>query len=108
MRTLIRASWVLGFNGQSHVLFRDGVVVYENDTILHVGPTFDGQVDKRVEATDCLVTPGLINCHLHFGTNARHMFLLDHTRADFFGSNFMAYSVGKRGISDAPDQQEAG
>jgi cytosine/adenosine deaminase-related metal-dependent hydrolase len=108
MRTLIRGSWVVGFNGQSHVLIPNGVVVYEDDTILHVGHQFDGQVDKRIDATGCLISPGLINCHLHFGSNARHIFLLDHTRADFFGSNFMAYSVGKRGVADPADQQEAG
>ena len=108
MRTLIRATWVVGFNGQSHVLIRDGLVVYENDTILSVGHHFDGQVDRTVDAPNCLITPGLINCHLHFGSNARHIFLLDQTRADFFGSNFMAYSVGKRGVPDSPDQQEAG
>src|ERR671926_250050 len=82
MRTLIRASWVVGFDGQSHVLIRDGVVVYEDDTIVAVGHQFDGQVDRTVDATNCLVSPGLINCHLHFGSNARHIFLLDATRAD--------------------------
>jgi 5-methylthioadenosine/S-adenosylhomocysteine deaminase len=108
MRTLIRGSWVVGFDGQSHVLLRDGVVVYEDDTILAVGHHFDGQVDRTDDATNCLVSPGLINCHLHFGTNARHIFLLDATRADYFGSNFLGYSVGKRGVPDPPDEPRAG
>ena len=34
--------------------------------------------------------PGLINCHLHLGTNAPHL-LLDATKADYFGANFYAY-----------------
>ena len=50
MRTLIRAAWVVGFNGQSHVLLRDGVVVYEDDTILAVGHDFQGQVDQTIDA----------------------------------------------------------
>jgi cytosine/adenosine deaminase-related metal-dependent hydrolase len=100
MRTRIRGSWVVGFDGQSHVLIPEGVVVYEDDTILHVGHDFDGQVDREVDASGCLVAPGLVNCHLHLGSNARHIFLLDATRTDFFGSNFLAYAVGKRGVGD--------
>src|SRR5207302_107448 len=102
MRTAIRASWVVGFNAlsSSHVLIPDGVVVYEDDTILAVGQRFDGQVDRTVDAPGCLVSPGLINCHLHLGSNARHIFLLDATRTDFFGSNFLADAVGKRGVGD--------
>src|SRR5918911_1459649 len=110
MRTLIRASWVVGFDGRSHVLLPDGGVVYEDDTVVWVGhgQNFDGQVDRTVDATGCLVTPGLINCHLHLGSNARALFLLDASRADYFGSNFMAYSVGKRGAPEPPAEDRAG
>ncbi len=37
--------------------------------------------------------PGLINCHLHLGTNAPHTFFLDATKADYFGANFYAYYI---------------
>jgi cytosine/adenosine deaminase-related metal-dependent hydrolase len=43
--------------------------------------------------------PGLINCHLHLGTNAPHAFFLDETKADYFGANFYAYAVPRRGAS---------
>lgn len=42
MRTLVEGGWVVGFEGQGHELLRDGVVVYEDDRFLHVGPRFDG------------------------------------------------------------------
>ena len=100
MRTLIRGGWVVGYNGQAHELRPNGVVIYEDDQILHVGHRFDGAVDRTIEAPGMLVMPGLVNCHLHLGSNATHTFFLDQTRADYFGSNFYAYAVGKRGTGD--------
>ena len=43
MRTLVQGGWVVGFDGQRHELLRDGVVVYEDDRILHVGQRFEGR-----------------------------------------------------------------
>jgi cytosine/adenosine deaminase-related metal-dependent hydrolase len=100
MRTLIQGGWVVGFDGRSHELLRDGVVVYEDDRIVHVGHHFDGPADRTVDAAGKLVLPGLVNCHLHLGSNATHTFFLDETRADYFGSNFYAYAVGRRGTGD--------
>src|SRR5262245_32730312 len=100
MRTLIQGGWVVGFDGAAHELLRDGALVYEDDRIVWVGHRFDGQVDRTVDAAGKLVIPGLVNCHLHLGSNATHTFFLDETRADYFGSNFYAYAVGRRGTGD--------
>jgi len=100
MRTLIRGGWVVGFDGRSHQLFRDGVVVFEDDTILEAGQRFEGEVDRTIDARDMLVMPGLVNTHLHLGTNAPHAFFLDETKADYFGANFYAYSVPRRGAPE--------
>src|SRR5215212_11507761 len=99
MRTLVQGGWVVGFNGQSHELIRDGVVVYEDDRIVHVGGRFEGQADRTIDARGRLVSPGFINCHTHPGSNAAHVFLMDHTKADYFGSNFIAYGAGRRGTA---------
>jgi 5-methylthioadenosine/S-adenosylhomocysteine deaminase len=101
MRTLIQGGWIVGFNGRGHQLFRDGALVYEHDRILHVGQRFEGQADQTIDARGMLVMPGLINTHLHLGTNAAHTFFLDATKADYFGANFYAYSVPLRGAADA-------
>ncbi|HLI27611.1 MAG TPA: chlorohydrolase family protein [Chloroflexota bacterium] len=100
MRTLIQGGWVVGFRDGHHELLREGVVVYEGNEILHVGHRFDGRVDRTIDARGRLVSPGFINCHLHAGTNANHLFLIDHTKTDYFGSNFIAYAAGKRGTLD--------
>jgi cytosine/adenosine deaminase-related metal-dependent hydrolase len=101
MRTLLQGGWIVGFDGRGHQLFRDGTLVYEHDRILHVGQRFEGQVDQTIDARGMLVMPGLINTHLHLGTNAAHTFFLDETKADYFGANFYAYSVPRRGAADA-------
>src|SRR5512144_2430921 len=66
-RTAIRAGYILAFDGRGHRLLRDGVVVMEGDHILAVGPRFDGTVDEVVDATNRVVTPGLISTHAHIG-----------------------------------------
>src|SRR5262245_23313966 len=66
-RTAIRAGHIIAHDGRGHRHLRDGVVVIEGDRILHVGPRFDGAVDKTVDATDRVVTPGLISTHAHIG-----------------------------------------
>jgi 5-methylthioadenosine/S-adenosylhomocysteine deaminase len=43
-----------------------------------------------------------VNCHIHAGSNAPHVFLLDHTKADYFGSNFIAYYARRRGAPPPP------
>jgi cytosine/adenosine deaminase-related metal-dependent hydrolase len=92
---------VVGFDGRSHQLWRDGVVVFEDQHVLDVGPKFEGSVDRTIDARGMLVMPGLINTHLHLGSNAPHTFFLDQTRADYFGANFYAYSVPRRGASES-------
>ena len=91
---------MVGFDGTAHQLLRDGTVVFENDHVIHVGPTFEGAVDRTIEARGMLVMPGLINCHLHLGTNAGHSYFLDQTKADYFGANFYSYAVPRRGAAD--------
>jgi 5-methylthioadenosine/S-adenosylhomocysteine deaminase len=101
MRTLIQGGWVVGFDGRSHQLLRDGALVFEDDTIVEVGPHLEGDVDRTIDARGMLVMPGLINTHLHLGTNAPHAFFLDETKADYFGANFYAYSVPRRGAAES-------
>ena len=64
-RIAIRAASVIAFDGRGHRLLRDGVVVIEGDSILHVGQRFDGRVDETVDAHDRVLTPGLISTHAH-------------------------------------------
>ena len=73
------------------------MVVYEDDRIVYVGHRFDGQADRTIDARGKLVSPGFIDCHLHLGSNASHVYLTDRTKADYFGSNFIGYYGARRG-----------
>jgi cytosine/adenosine deaminase-related metal-dependent hydrolase len=66
-RVVIRAGWVVAFDGGGHRLLRDGVVVVEGERIVHVGRAFEGDVDETVDARDRVLTPGLITTHAHIG-----------------------------------------
>lgn len=99
MRTLIQGGWIVGFDGRQHELLRDGVVVYEDDRVVHVGHRFDGTADRVVDARGKLVSPGLINCHIHAGINAPHLLLNDPTKTNYFGQNFLSYGAMRRGAS---------
>jgi len=61
MRTRLHAAWVLGFDGASHVLWRDAEVVFAGDRIEFVGQRFSGPVDRDVDYGSALICPGLID-----------------------------------------------
>ena len=60
-RTLITASWVVGHKDGSHRLLRNGEVVFENGEILFVGHGFSGEVARRIDFGNALISPGLID-----------------------------------------------
>ncbi len=60
-RTLLTASWVLGHRDGTHRLLRNGEVVFENGEILFVGHDFSGEVARRIDFGEALVSPGLID-----------------------------------------------
>ena len=61
MRTRLKAAYVMGFDGSSHELWRDGEVVFSNDVIEFVGRGFPGPVDRTVDYGHALISPGLID-----------------------------------------------
>ncbi|UCD44966.1 MAG: ethylammeline chlorohydrolase, partial [Candidatus Bathyarchaeota archaeon] len=63
MITEIDGSYIVVFDGEEHRLLRDGVVVYEDDRLIHVGKSYGGRVDRRIDARGKLVCPGFINIH---------------------------------------------
>jgi len=97
MRTKIEATWVVGHERGQHQLIRDGVVVYEGNTILHVGKAFEGHVDHTMSATDKLVAPGFIDTHVHSGHRASHRLITDTGRPMYYGQPFLEISVPKEG-----------
>src|SRR6185295_17679784 len=97
MRTLVRGGWVVGFDGPGHTLIPDGVVVFEDDRIVHVGRGFDGTADREIDARGKLVGPGFIDSHVHSGHRASHRLITDTGRPDYYGQPFLEISVPRAG-----------
>jgi 5-methylthioadenosine/S-adenosylhomocysteine deaminase len=114
VRTRIRGGWVVGFAGETHALYPDGIVVFEDDRVIHVGHRFDGHVDRELDARGRLVAPGFIDTHVHSGHRASHRLITDVGRPDFYGQPFLEISVPREGTRVGgdprylrPDDQEA-
>jgi 5-methylthioadenosine/S-adenosylhomocysteine deaminase len=63
--TLYRAGWIVAFQDGEHRILREGCVAVEDDRVTHVGPSYDGPVDRTVDVPDRIITPGFIDTHAH-------------------------------------------
>jgi cytosine/adenosine deaminase-related metal-dependent hydrolase len=63
MKTMIQGGYIVAFDGKGHKIIRDGVVVFQDDKIIHVGKSYEGQADETIDARGKLVSPGFINIH---------------------------------------------
>ncbi|MEZ5924712.1 MAG: chlorohydrolase family protein [Hyphomicrobiaceae bacterium] len=98
-RTVIQGGLVVGYQQGEHRILKDGYVVYEGNCIVHVGPDYDGETGTIIDASKHLVIPGLINTHVHVGSQAGDRMVLDAGRRDLFRSGFLNHwpSKGVRG-----------
>jgi 5-methylthioadenosine/S-adenosylhomocysteine deaminase len=104
-RTLIRAGYVIAFDGRGHRLLRDGAVVLEGDRIVHVGPRFEGSADDTVDARDRLLTPGLMSTHAHVsGSPLDKSFIEDRGNPQFWFSGLFEMLP----VRSASQDEEAG
>ncbi|MFD1793928.1 amidohydrolase family protein [Ochrobactrum teleogrylli] len=60
-RTLITACWVVGHKDGGHTLLRNGEVVFEHGEIVFVGHGFTGELARRIDFGNALISPGLID-----------------------------------------------
>ncbi len=97
MRTKIEATWIVGHEKGEHRLLRDGVLVYEDNKIVHLGLDFDGDVDHVIDAKGKLVCPGFVDTHVHSGHRASHRLITDTGRPMYYGQPFLEISVPKEG-----------
>lgn len=60
-RTALTARWIVAHQDGGHRLLENGEVVFERDRILYVGPRFEGEVARRIDLGNVLISPGLID-----------------------------------------------
>lgn len=68
--TAIRnADWAIAWDeaAHCHVYRRDVDIVFDGNTLTHVGPDYRGAVDAMVDGRRRLVMPGLVDIHSHPG-----------------------------------------
>ncbi|WP_102109649.1 chlorohydrolase family protein [Oceaniglobus roseus] len=57
----VKARWVLDGTDDSHRLIPDGEVLFDGDTILHVGPASDRPADRTTDCGRVLIAPGFVD-----------------------------------------------
>ncbi len=102
----IRGKFVVGFNGEEHRLLRDGVVVIEGRRIKHVGKTYRGEVNRWIDASDCLVMPGLINTHIHASSSPKDKSFLEDVGARHFYMSSLGENLTALGMSMRDEDRE--
>ena len=101
MKTLIQGGYVVAFDGKGHKLIKEGVVVYEGDTIVYVGKSYAGVADKIIEARGRkLVSPGFIDAEAVTGIDIQG-FATDIGRKDFFGPSGWNFAPSKAHLHEA-------
>ena len=63
-RTVIRGGWVVSMDPRVGNL-RGGEVLIDGDKIVEVGAKVNAEGAEVLDATGCIVIPGLINAHQH-------------------------------------------
>ncbi|WP_282603704.1 chlorohydrolase family protein [Paracoccus sp. PARArs4] len=60
-RTLLQARWVIGHRDGRHVVHENAQVVIEGDRVLHVGRGFEGEVARRIDYGQAVISPGFVD-----------------------------------------------
>jgi cytosine/adenosine deaminase-related metal-dependent hydrolase len=61
----VDAGILVASDGSSHRRIDRGVLVFQGDTIVHVGERYEGQSDRVIDARGCIVAPGFVTTHAH-------------------------------------------
>ena len=101
MKTKIFGGTVVAYKEGSHHILDNGIVVYEDDRIAHVGPAYDGPVDRTIDASGKLVIPGFVSTHAHVNAHEGSRLIADLGRRDVMRSGFLNYTPNN-GIDGRP------
>jgi cytosine/adenosine deaminase-related metal-dependent hydrolase len=104
MATAIQASHIIAYDGSEHRYSQNGIVVYEGNTITHVGQTYHGPIDHTIDATGKVVTPGFINTHAHLaGSPLDKSFIEDRGNPQFYMSGLFEFLPARSGAMTSDD-----
>lgn len=101
MRTKISGGTVIGYRDGGHRVLREGVVVFEDDRIVHVGADDGIADDCHIDAKGKLVIPGFVSSHAHVNAHEGSRLITDLGRRDVMRSGFLNYTPNT-GIGGRP------
>lgn len=61
MKTKIKGRYVIGYDGEDHVIIENAEVVYEQDTIIYVGKNYTGEINEIIDVGNAVISPGFID-----------------------------------------------
>src|SRR5918997_3238548 len=103
MKIRIDGGVVVAWSGAGHEIIPDGSVLIENDTIRSVGKDKSQTVDKVIDASGRIVSPGFVNLHVHSQLNVGDYLLADVTRKDYLTANWFVFGAPlKEKVSPPP------
>ncbi len=103
MLTGIKGKWIIAHDGEKPRLLRDGVVIIEDKKIKHVGKSYNGKVDKWIDASKHVVTPGFIATHVHAATSPKDKSFIDDVGARHFWMSSLGENLTALGKSVRPE-----
>jgi cytosine/adenosine deaminase-related metal-dependent hydrolase len=103
MSTGIKAKWIIAHDGEKPRLLRDGVVIVEENKITHVGKHYKGKVDKWINASTHVVSPGFISTHVHAATSPKDKSFIDDVGARHFYMSSLGENLTALGKSIKPE-----
>jgi cytosine/adenosine deaminase-related metal-dependent hydrolase len=106
--TLIQGGTVVAFREGAHRLLRAGQVLCEDGQIAFVGAGYAGPADVTLDASDCLIIPGLVDIHCHAGSQAGERMIADVGDPQFFQAGFLNYWAVPSGKEGPVGLEEAG
>jgi 5-methylthioadenosine/S-adenosylhomocysteine deaminase len=102
MKIRIDGGVVVGWSGAGHEIVPNGSVVIEGDSIKSVGPDKSEPVDRVIDATGKIVSPGFVNLHVHSQLNIGDYLLTDVTKKDYLSANWFVFGAPLKEKIEAP------
>ena len=93
MKIRIDGGVVVAWSGPGHEIVPNGSVTIENDKIEAVGTDRSQPVDKVIDASGKIVSPGFVNLHVHSQLNVGDYLLADVTRKDYLTANWFVFGA---------------
>ena len=99
----IKGKWIIAYDGKDHRLLRNGVVVTEGNRIKHVGKSYNGSVDRWIDASTHIIIPGMICTHTHASSAPKDKSFIDDTGARHFYMSSLGENLTALGKSIKPE-----